>query len=292
MSARILHGKEFAAKIEKEVRAQVECLKRHWIVPGLAVVIVGDDPASQVYVSNKHRKCHELGIQSLDIAFPATVSKEELLDKIHELNDNELVNGILVQMPLPPALESAKQAVIEAIDPAKDVDGFHPVNTGLRSIGEEAIVPCTPAGCVKMLDLAGIPIEGARAVTIGRSTIVGRPMNTVFLNRNATPTLCHSHTRHLAQVTREADILVAAVGKPRFVTADMVKPGATVIDVGINRIAVDGGKTRLVGDVDFDAVKEVAGAITPVPGGVGLLTIAMLMSNTVRATAAQNGVAL
>ncbi len=284
MTARILYGKEFAAKIREEARREAERLRRETgVTPGLAVVIAGHDPASEVYVRNKHKACDELGLFSLAVELPETATREELLAKIDDLNHDERIHGILVQLPLPKALAAAESEVLFRIDPAKDVDGFHPVNVGRLSIGEAALVPCTPAGCVRMLELAGIPIDGARAVVIGRSNIVGKPMMNLLLQRSATVTVCHSHTKDLAAITREADILVAAVGRPGFVTADMVKPGATVIDVGINRVA----PKKLVGDVDFEAVSEVAGAITPVPGGVGLLTIAMLMQNTVTAAKLQ-----
>ena len=232
---------------------------------------------------NKDRACAELGIYSEVLRMPATTTKAELIAKIDELNYDKRIHGILVQLPLPEALHREEQEILDRIDPAKDVDGFHPVNVGRLSLGQSALVPCTPSGCLKMLELAGIPIDGARAVIVGRSNIVGKPMAQLLLAKNATVTVCHSHTKDLAAVTREADILVAAVGKPKFITADMVKPGTTVIDVGINRIA----PKKLVGDVDFDAVQDVAGAITPVPGGVGLLTVAMLMENVVTAAELQ-----
>lgn len=214
---------------------------------------------------------------------PATTTREELLAEIQRLNNDEKIHGILVQLPLPKELQPYESEVLEAINPLKDVDGFHPVNVGRLVTGQKALVPCTPHGCLRMLELAEIPVEGANAVIIGRSNIVGKPMLHLLLGKNATVTICHSRTKNLAEITRQADILVAAVGKAGFVTADMVKPGAAVIDVGINRIA----PKKLVGDVDFEAVKEVAGAITPVPGGVGLLTIAMLMQNTVEAARLQ-----
>ena len=282
MTARILSGKEFAQRIKEDAKRQAEALtRRTGVRPGLAVVIVGHDPASEVYVRNKHRACEELGLYLAAVALPAETTKEALLAKIDELNADERVHGILVQLPLPKALAAAEPEVLSRILPEKDVDGFHPVNVGRLSVGAPSLVPCTPAGCLRMLELADIPMDGARAVILGRSNIVGKPMMALLLSKNATVTVCHSHTKEIAAIAREADILVAAVGRPNFVTADMVKPGATVIDVGINRVA----PKTLVGDVDFAAVKEVAGAITPVPGGVGLLTIAMLMQNTV--TAAQ-----
>ena len=277
--ARILSGKEFAAKIKEAAGREVAALEAEGIRPRLAVIIVGADPASEVYVRNKQKACAELGIISDHIALPADTSKEELIARIDMLNADASVHGILVQLPLPEGLRGYEEEVLECIDPRKDVDGFHPVNVGRLVLGAPGLRPCTPAGCVRMLDYAGIPIEGAHAVIIGRSNIVGKPMAHLLLERHATVTVCHSRTRDLAAVARTADILVAAVGRPRFVTADMVKSGATVIDVGINRIA----PKKLVGDVDFDAVSGVAGAITPVPGGVGLLTVAMLMNNVVQA---------
>lgn len=280
MTAKLLDGKVIAATIKEEVIQQVVDLKtRYGITPGLAVIIVGENPASQVYVSRKHKACEEIGIYSEVITMPAETSEQQLLDKVAELNQAENIHGILVQLPLPKHINA--ETVLDSISPAKDVDGFHPVNVGNLSIGRENLVPCTPAGIIKMLSLSGIEIEGRHAVIIGRSNIVGKPMAMLLLSRNATVTVCHSRTKDLSTITRQADILIAAVGKPNFVTRDMVKPGATVIDVGINR--VDG---KLIGDVDFAAVQEVAGAITPVPGGVGPLTIAMLLGNTVKAARA------
>ena len=284
MAAKLLEGKLFAAKIREEAgRRSSELKEKTGVTPGLAVIIVGENPASQVYVRNKHKACTELGFHSESVELPEDTTREQLLAEIKRLNNAPEIHGILVQLPLPKALQKYESEVLEAISPLKDVDGFHPVNVGRLVTGQKALVPCTPNGCIKMLELAGIPIEGANAVVIGRSNIVGKPMLNLLLSRNATVTICHSRTKNLAEVTSKADILVAAVGKPGFVTADMVKPGATVIDVGINRIA----PKKLVGDVDFEAVKEVAGAITPVPGGVGLLTIAMLMMNTVDAAEMQ-----
>ena len=284
MTARLLEGKVFAAKLREEAGQKAAELKeKYGITPGLAVIIVGENPASQVYVRNKHKACTELGFYSEGVEMSETTTREELLAEIDRLNKDEKIHGILVQLPLPKALQPYESEVLEAIDPLKDVDGFHPVNVGRLVTGQKALVPCTPHGCLRMLELADIPVEGANAVVIGRSNIVGKPMLHLLLGKNATVTICHSRTRNLAEVTRQADILVAAVGRPNFVTADMVKPGAAVIDVGINRIA----PKKLVGDVDFESVKEVAGAITPVPGGVGLLTIAMLMQNTVEAARLQ-----
>ena len=280
MSAKILSGKEFSAQIKESARLEVVKLKNKFgIVPGLAVIIVGENPASQVYVRNKHKTCEELGIKSEVITMPENSTKEELLAKIDELNATKDIHGILVQLPLPDAIKKHSEEILNRIDPKKDVDGFHPMNVGKLVTGSPSLVPCTPAGCIEMLDLAGIEIDGKRAVIIGRSNIVGKPMLHLLMARNATVTVCHSHTKNLAEVTREADILVAAMGKPKFVTADMIKQGAVVIDVGINRIA----PKKLVGDVDFDSAIEVASAITPVPSGVGLLTVAMLMKNVVTA---------
>ena len=284
MAARILSGKEFAAKIKEEAGRQAAELKAAGIHPRLAVIIVGADPASEVYVRNKQRACEELGIRSDHIALPEETTKEELIARIDTLNADADVHGILVQLPLPAQIAAHEEEILSRIDPRKDVDGFHPVNVGHLAIGAPGLRPCTPAGCIRMLDYAGISVEGAHAVIIGRSNIVGKPMAHLLLERNATVTICHSRTKNLAEIARTADVLVAAVGRPRFVTADMVKEGATVIDVGINRIA----PKKLVGDVDFDAAAAVAGAITPVPGGVGLLTVAMLMENVVQATKAQN----
>lgn len=284
MTARLLEGKVFAAKLKEEAGKKAQELKaKYGITPGLAVIIVGENPASQVYVRNKHKACTELGFYSEGVELPATTTREELLAEIQRLNNDEKIHGILVQLPLPKELQPYESEVLEAINPLKDVDGFHPVNVGRLVTGQKALVPCTPHGCLRMLELAEIPVEGTNAVIIGRSNIVGKPMLHLLLGKNATVTICHSRTKNLAEITRQADILVAAVGKAGFVTADMVKPGAAVIDVGINRI----DPKKLVGDVDFEAVKEVAGAITPVPGGVGLLTIAMLMQNTVEAARLQ-----
>ena len=284
MSARILYGKDFAAQIKDSARLGVEDLKKNFgVTPGLAVIIVGENPASQVYVRNKHKTCAELGISSEVISLPENTTKKSLLDKIDELNADKNIHGILVQLPLPADIKNSSEEILNRIDPRKDVDGFHPVNVGKLVIGSPALVPCTPAGCIEMLDLANIEIDGKNAVIIGRSNIVGKPLLHLLLARHATVTICHTHTKNLPEITRQADILVAASGKPALVTADMIKSGATVIDVGINRIA----PKKLVGDVDFDAAVEIAGAITPVPGGVGLLTVAMLMKNVVKAAEMQ-----
>lgn len=289
MSAQILDGKYYAAKIKEENKQAVEKLQQQYgITPGLTVVIVGEDPASQIYVANKHKASAEMGINSEVIRLPETTSRAEILAVIERLNQDKAVHGILVQLPLPAHIKQYENEILNYIHPDKDVDGFHPLNVGSLSIGDERLVPCTPYGCIRLLELAGIPIAGKKAVVIGRSNIVGKPMFNLLLARHATVTVCHSKTANLAEVTREADILVAAIGKPKFVTADMVKPGAVVIDVGINRIA----ERKIVGDVDFDSVQEVAGAITPVPGGVGVLTIAMLLNNTVKAAQLQHHITL
>ena len=272
-----IDGKEVSAQIKEQVAAEVETLKQKTgKVPGLAVVLVGEDPASAVYVRNKNKTCDKVGFQSFSHTLPADTDENKLLELIAELNANTAVNGILVQLPLPKHIN--EQKVLEAIDPAKDVDGFHPVNVGYLTSGADALAPCTPAGIIEMLDYYKIDIEGKHAVILGRSNIVGKPMASLLLKRNATVTICHSRTRDLPAMAASADILVAAIGKARFVTADMVGEGAVVIDVGINR--VDG---KLVGDVDFDAVAEKASFLTPVPGGVGPMTIAMLMKNTLKA---------
>jgi len=273
----LIDGKKVSAEIKEQVAHEVEQLKQKvGKVPGLAVVLVGEDPASAVYVRNKNKTCEKVGFQSFSHPLAADTEEIKLLQLIAGLNANPEVNGILVQLPLPGHIN--EQKVLEAIDPKKDVDGFHPVNVGYLTSGGDALAPCTPAGIIEMLDFYKIDIEGKNAVILGRSNIVGKPMASLLLKRNATVTICHSRTRDLHAVARSADILVAAIGKPKFVTADMVGEGATVIDVGINR--VDG---KLVGDVDFDAVAEKAAFITPVPGGVGPMTIAMLMKNTLSA---------
>ena len=282
LSAKILDGKLIGKKISEETQKDVAILRnQHQLIPGLAVIIVGEDPASQVYVGRKHKACEACGIHSVVIRMPAASSETELLSQLDTLNHDPDIHGILVQLPLPRHIDTEK--VLDHIRADKDVDGFHPQNVGNLSIGREGLVPCTPHGVIKMLEISGIPIAGKKATIIGRSNIVGKPMANLLLARNATVTVCHSRTTDLPEVTRQADILVAAIGKPNFVTADMVKPGATIVDVGINRVG-----EKLVGDVDFTAVKEIAGAITPVPGGVGPLTIAMLLYNTVKAAKIQH----
>ena len=276
MAAQLLDGRILSAQMEQSIKTRVEALAQKGCVPGLTVILVGDDPASQTYVSNKEKACARLGIRSRTLRMPKDISQETLENAILEANEDPAVHGILVQLPLPKHLDESRALAL--ILPQKDVDGFHDVNMGRLARGEECVVACTPKGALYMLKSAGIPLEGKEAVVVGRSNIVGKPMALLLLQENATVTICHSRTRDLAAQTRRADILVAAIGKPRFITADMVKPGAVVVDVGINR--ADG---KLCGDVDFDAVSQVASFITPVPGGVGKMTIAMLMDNTVSA---------
>ncbi len=276
--AQLIDGKMTAAAVREDVAAQVRQMQEDTgITPGLAVVIVGNDPASRTYVNNKKKYCAEVGIYSEEYALPEETTQEELLELVCKLNEKPDIDGILVQLPLPKHLN--EKAVIEAIRPDKDVDAFHPSNVGRIMIGDYHFLPCTPAGIMELLARAGIEVSGKRCVVIGRSNIVGKPMAMLLLHQNGTVTICHSKTQDLASICREADILVAAVGKARFVTADMVKPGAVVIDVGMNRD--ENGK--LCGDVDFAAVEPVASWITPVPGGVGPMTIAMLLKNTVAA---------
>lgn len=272
-----IEGKLLAAQVKERVAAGVAELKEKGIEPCLAVIMVGENPASQVYVKGKVKDCAECGIKSLEIHLPAETTQEELLQKLAELADDAGVHGLLVQLPLPAHID--EKTVIEAIPPQKDVDGFTAVNVGRMMIGEECFLPCTPAGCMEMIRSTGVSISGKNAVVIGRSNIVGKPAAMLLLRENATVTICHSRTENLKQVCANADILVAAVGRAGFVTGDMVKPGAVVIDVGINRNA----QGKLCGDVDYDAAAEKAGYITPVPGGVGLMTRAMLMQNTLQA---------
>lgn len=279
--ATIINGKEIAAKVKAEVRAEVEALKAKGANPGLAVVLVGNNPASRVYVSNKEKDCAEVGFQSYEYALPEETTEAELLELVEKLNADKNVNGILVQLPLPKQI--CEQTILHAISPAKDVDAFHPENVGRIMIGDYSFLPCTPAGVIEMLDSTGVDISGKHCVVIGRSNIVGKPMAMLLLHRNGTVTICHSRTKDLAEQTRQADILVAAVGKAGFVTADMVKEGAVVIDVGMNRDA----NGKLVGDVCYDEVAAKASAITPVPGGVGPMTRAILMRNTLTAAKMQ-----
>ena len=287
MPAQIISGKEVASAIRTELAEAVAKLKdEHGVVPGLATVLVGEDPASVSYVTAKGRACDQIGVNSFQHKLSAETPEDELLKLVDELNHDDAVHGILVQLPLPDHINESK--VLYAIDPDKDVDGFHPVNVGRLVIGEERFPPCTPAGIQELIVRSGTPTEGAEVVVVGRSNIVGKPISIMMLQKktgaNATVTTCHTRTRDMAAHTRLADILIVAAGKQDAVTADMVKPGATVIDVGVNRIGFTAsGKAKLVGDVDFEAVKEVAGKITPVPGGVGPMTITMLLKNTVRA---------
>ena len=275
MPAQIIDGKALAQTIREGIAEEVRLLEKDTgIKPGLAAILVGDDPASAVYVKNKRIACEKAGLYPQEHLLPASTTQEALLELIHQLNVDSRIHGILVQLPLPPGIDS--QAILQAVSPEKDVDGFHPVNVGRLVAGDPVFIPCTPKGVIQMIDSTGQDIAGKRAVVIGRSNIVGKPVAMLLLHRHATVTICHSRTKDLPGVVREADILIAAIGKPLFVTPDMVKEGAIVIDVGINRLA-DG---KLVGDVDFDRVKERAGWITPVPGGVGPMTIAMLLQNT------------
>ncbi len=295
MTAKIIDGKAVAEDIRNEVKTEVAQLRAKGLVPGLATVIVGCRPDSVSYVTSKRKTCEEVGIESFGVELPETASQDELLETVKKLDADPRVHGILVQLPLPKHIN--EEVILNAVDIDKDVDGFHPVNVGkLGMKGREPLfAPCTPSGVIELLERTGAKISGSRAVVLGRSNIVGLPAALLLLGRDATVTICHSRTQNIAEVTRQADILVAAIGKPRFLKADMVKPGAYVIDVGVNGVPVlnpDGTpaisektgkpKTKLVGDVDFDAVKEVAAAITPVPGGVGPMTIAMLMKNTLR----------
>lgn len=276
MSAKLISGKEIALKKKNEIAKEVEALKQAGVTPGLAVILVGNNPASRSYVTSKEKTCKELGMHSLLIELPETITEQELLNKIDELNHDDKIHGILVQLPVPDHINET--SIIEAISPEKDVDGFHPINVGRMMTGQDAFLPCTPYGVMIMLKETGIEIEGKHVVVVGRSNIVGKPQGQLFLNENATVTYCHSRTVDIKSITKQADILVAAVGKPYFITEDFVKPGAVVIDVGINR----NSEGKLCGDVDFENVKEKAGYITPVPGGVGPMTITMLMFNTLK----------
>ena len=288
--AQRIDGKAIAANVRATVAQQVAALRASDnLTPGLAVVLVGEDPASQIYVRNKGKQTVTAGMQSFEFKLPAQISQDDLLMQVAALNANPAVHGILVQMPLPGHLDET--VVVNAIDPNKDVDGLHPVNAGRLSLGEDGLVPCTPQGCMILLDRAGVTLEGANAVIIGRSKLVGKPMAQLLLGANATVTVAHSRTRGLANLCSSADILVAAVGRPEMVRGNWIKTGATVIDVGMNRLdAPDGNKAKLVGDVAFDEALGIAHAITPVPGGVGPMTIACLLSNTITAACRQAGV--
>jgi len=283
MTARIIDGKAIAQEVRAEWKVRADALKARGITPGLAVIIVGEDPASKVYVANKVKACAELGLHSEHIVMPADTPEAALLAKIDELNNDASIHGVLVQLPVPKHIDSNK--ILEAISPNKDVDGFHQMNVGALVTGHTRFPPCTPYGAMKLLEKSGVTIEGKHAVVVGRSNIVGKPMALMLLHMNATVTICTSKTVDLAKFTRDADILVVATGKPKMITGDMIKPGAAVIDVGINRLP-DG---KLCGDVDFESAKEVAGWITPVPGGVGPMTITMLVANTVQAAERASG---
>lgn len=280
----IIDGKAVSKKVKEDVKAECEQLKAKGVTPGLAVIIVGDDPASQVYVHNKEVACEACGFYSVKYALPAETTQEELNSLIDELNKDDKINGILCQLPLPSHLDDKE--VINRIDPLKDVDAFHPVNVGAIMIGDYNYLPCTPAGVMELIHSTGVDVSGKKAVVMGRSNIVGKPMAMLLLHENATVEITHSRTQNLADITKEADVLVAAIGKAKFVKADMVKDGAVVIDVGMNRD--ENGK--LCGDVDFEDVKDKCSFITPVPGGVGPMTIAMLMKNTLTAAKIQNGI--
>jgi len=285
MAAKIIDGKQIAQDIRAELKSQVADLRAQGIVPGLGVILVGDDPASKSYVSAKERTCEEIGLYSDDNRMPAETSQDELIALVNRMNDDPKVHGILVQLPLPKHLDEAQ--VLLTIDPDKDVDGFHPMNVGKMVVGEKAFLPCTPHGVIQLLVRSGVKTEGAHVVVVGRSNIVGKPVANMLVqkkeNANATVTICHTRTRDIAYFTKQADIVIAAAGRPDTITADMIKEGAVVIDVGVNRVedATKKRGYRLVGDVDFDAVKEKASMITPVPGGVGPMTITMLLYNTV-----------
>lgn len=282
MAAQIIDGKLIAGQVREEVAAEVAQLREKGLVPGLAVVLVGEDPASQVYTSNKEKTAKELGMHSVLYRLPATTSQQELEELIDTLNADSTIHGILCQSPLPKGLD--EESIFRRVRPEKDVDGFHPENVGKLWLGDDALVPCTPAGCMVLLEKLGIDLKGKKAVVVGRSNIVGKPMAALLLAKHATVTVCHSRTQDLPAVCREADVLVAAVGRLQMIKGDWVKPGAVVIDVGINPVP---GTKKIRGDVDFDSAAEVAGMITPVPGGVGPMTIAMLMANTVKAAKAQ-----
>jgi methylenetetrahydrofolate dehydrogenase (NADP+)/methenyltetrahydrofolate cyclohydrolase len=285
MTARIIDGRQVAADMRAELKDEVAKLKQKGIVPGLGVILVGDDPASRSYVTAKERSCEELGIYSDDNRLPADISQEDLIALIKKMNADPKINGILVQLPLPKHIKESE--VLLTIDPAKDVDGFHPMSVGKMMVGEEGFLPCTPHGIIQLLIRSGVTIEGANVVIVGRSNIVGKPLANMLMQKkdkgNATVTVCHTRTKDLAHHTRQADIVIAAAGRPNTITADIVKEGVVVIDVGVNRVDDPTKKKgyRLVGDVDFEAVKEKASLITPVPGGVGPMTITMLLYNTV-----------
>lgn len=281
MSAKIINGKELSEKIKNEIRNELAELKKDGVIPGLAVIIVGDDPASRIYVDLKKRDCEEVGIASYEYALPKETEEKELLTLIEKLNKDKRINGILVQCPLPSQINQDK--VINAISPEKDVDAFHPINVGKMVAGNPQFLPCTPAGVMEMIKSCGIEVEGKECVVVGRSNIVGKPQAILLLSQNGTVTICHSKTKNLEEVCRRADILVAAVGKPKIIKGSFIKPGSVVIDVGTNRYH----NNKLVGDVDFEEASKIAYAISPVPGGVGPMTRVMLLKNTVKAFALQ-----
>ena len=293
MPAKIIDGKQLAQEIRGELKQEVAALKKAGVVPGLGVILVGEDPASRSYVTAKEHACGEIGIFSDDNRLPAQTSQKDLLALVHRMNEDPRINGILVQLPLPKHLKEAE--VLLAINPDKDVDGFHPINVGRMVVGERAFLPCTPHGVVQMLVRSGVKIDGAHAVIVGRSNIVGKPLANMLMQKsahgNATVTVCHTRTKDIGYFTRQADIVIAAAGRPNTITADMVREGAVVIDVGVNRVedATKKQGFRLVGDVDFEAVKERASMITPVPGGVGPMTITMLLFNTVESARRAHG---
>ena len=294
MTAKIIDGKQIAEQMRAELKGQVDKLKERGIVPGLGVILVGDDPASQSYVTAKERACEDIGIYSDNNRLPASISQKKLMALVRKMNNDSKIHGILVQLPLPKGLDESQ--VLLAIEPSKDVDGFHPVNVGKMMIGEKAFLPCTPHGVVQLLVRSGVTIEGADVVIVGRSNLVGKPLANMLIqkkpNANATVTVCHTRTKNLPFHTKRADILIAAAGRPKTITADMVKEGAVVIDVGVNRVedATKKSGYRLVGDVDFEPVREKASLITPVPGGVGPMTITMLLYNTVEAAKIAAGI--
>ncbi len=294
MTAQIIDGKQVAADMRAELKQETAKLKEKGIVPGLGVILVGEDPASKSYVTAKERACEEIGIYSDDNRLPAETSQRDLLALVEKMNNDPKINGILVQLPLPKGLDESE--VLLAIDPAKDVDGFHPMNVGKMVVGEKAFLPCTPHGVIQLLIRSNVKLEGAEVVIVGRSNIVGKPLANMLIQKsptgNATVTVCHTRTRNLAEHTRRADIVIAAAGRPGTITADMVKDGVVVIDVGVNRVEDPTKKKgyRLVGDVDFEAVKEKASLITPVPGGVGPMTITMLLYNTVQSAKKAAGI--
>jgi methylenetetrahydrofolate dehydrogenase (NADP+)/methenyltetrahydrofolate cyclohydrolase len=286
MAAQIIDGKLIAAQMREELKQKVAALKTQGVTPGLAVILVGEDPASKSYVTAKEQACHDIGMYSSDNRIPATTTQQELLALIEKFNKDPKIHGILVQLPLPRHIN--EDAVLLAVDPKKDVDGFHPVNVGRMVVGQDAYLPCTPHGVIQLLIRSGVKLDGAEVVVVGRSNIVGKPVANMLIQKsptgNATVTICHTRTKNLADHVRRADIIIAAAGRPNTITAEMVKPGAVVIDVGVNRVddATKKSGFRLVGDVDFDKVKEKASLITPVPGGVGPMTITMLLYNTVQ----------